>query len=284
MIPNEAAGETDNQDILRTLTWLLKRSEENDTRNREILEQLSEQAEIIRNMQGVRLTGQARNPIGLYEERVEQQRAVQIEKLNSKNFRTWRRELELNMKEIGLWSAIIGEIKDAGTRWERRFTDKELDKAYHILYQSCDTTHKELIVHEPNPHEAWKIIQRLYNPENATSRLMAVREFFRIQMQPEESMDVFIRRFQQTYRDFVAAGHSELEDILVAQHLLLSLSEDYDYVRTVANTIKLSEFTPARIEELLISEAKQRSVSGKERRPSGDVFLAKSKSREVQQN
>jgi hypothetical protein len=77
-------------------------------------------------------------------------------------------------------------------------------------------------------------------------------------METNETMDVYLRRHDLAYRGFLAAGQNPLSESFLAQHILLSLPEEYDYVRSIVNTMTSDDLTTRRVKDILFAEWQQR--------------------------
>jgi hypothetical protein len=73
----------------------------------------------------------------------------------------------------------------------------------------------------------------------------------------------------------VAAGQHELDDSFLAQHLLLSMPEEFDYVRSITNTMKPEELTTKRVTEILTSEWQQRNITRQNNNDNQSIFMTK---------
>jgi transposase InsO family protein len=260
-------------DLNERLEWLSNQCLRSSETNAELMNKLKTQEEIIRNLQTGMMPNIALNQImgGLLDSK-----SVQIVKLTSKNFRTWAKEIEIVFKEQELWNVLLGLKKYPGTISEREFTVKEMEKGYRLIYQSCDDSHREVIVNLTDPKAAWDKINKLYKPDNAMSRLMAMKSFFETKIRTDESMEAYLRRHHQNYRDFVSAGQQELSDSFIAQHILLSLPEEFDYVRSMTNTLKIEDLTIQRVSDILLSEWQQRELmKGKEQTSTQGVYVTR---------
>jgi hypothetical protein len=260
-------------DLSQRVDWLIEQNIKSKEFNDNLMQQLQFQSNLITNLTQRNQSMDFRDLMG----DLRNDKTIQIQKLTNKNFRTWQKEIELIFKENELWELLLGKKKNEGNPNEREFSTKEREKAYRLIYQSCDDGNREVIVNLTDAKSAWDSLLKLYKPDNPMSRLMAMREFFEIKMKPQETMDCFIRRHQQVYRDFVSAGQNQLSDSFLAQHLLLCLPDEYDYVRSIVNTMKLDDLSMQRITEILLAEWKQRSITkSNETIPTSIYFTRKS--------
>jgi hypothetical protein len=269
---NPRVREARDRDLEQRFNWLYNRCEKSDERNEDLARQLTEQARIINQLQTKIMERPDASPRTHNESQT-----TSIAKLNGKNFRTWQKEMEIVLKEMDSWERIQGEKKFAKTRYEREYSTRESDNIYKLIYQSCDDYHRDIIVNISDPKIAWDELEKLFKPNNAMSKLMAMRTFFSIAIKNGETMDAYIRRYLQTYHDFVAAGQHELDDSFLAQHLLLSLPEDFDYVRSITNTLKAEDLSTARVKDILISEWQQRNLTKTSQEKNHGIYFAKTK-------
>lgn len=92
-----------------------------------------------------------------------------IEKLNGKNFKTWKTDLEIALSERNLWTLVNGERDE---REPVNIQDQQL--AYKIIYQSCETHVKDMISDTRDPLVAWKKIEETFNPKNMITQINSV--------------------------------------------------------------------------------------------------------------
>jgi transposase InsO family protein len=258
----------------QNVNWLIEENRRANQRNRDLSLTLQTQGALIEELRERLLPIQDTHQTiaGMGENK-----GLQILKLNGKNYRTWSKEVEMVFKELELWNLLLGNLKNLGPGNEREYTTKEKEKGYRILYQACDDTHREIIVNLTDPKSAWDKLLKLYKPDNAMSRLMAMKEFFDTKIKPNENMDVYLRRHNQNYREYVSAGQQELSDAFLAQHLLLSLSEEFDYIRSITNTLKIEDLTTQRVSDILLSEWKQRELKTSSESSYSSIYFTRSK-------
>jgi hypothetical protein len=187
-------------------------------------------------------------------------REIQVVKLTKLNYRLWSKEITIVLKEIDLLGCCLGEPKFAGTIHERRYTDKDKDKVYRIIFQSCDAFHRELIVDIVDPRLAWERLNEFHVPVNISSRINSVTDFFGVKMGLSEDMETYIRRFNLLYQSFIASGNAPVEEALVAQVLLIGLPSSYSNVRSNVNAMPIQDLSRNRVESLLLSEWHQRNL------------------------
>jgi hypothetical protein len=189
---------------------------------------------------------------------------LKLEKLGSTNFKSWKKELELTLKNIDLWDLVEGRRKFSGTRFERDYTEREKGTAYTILYKSIDQERKRLILHVDDVHEAWEILKRRFEPSDLITKGKAVDDLFSCKMGGGENMERYIMRVRDFYREFLRVGHKALDEQLLVHILLRGLSADFRYVTSMINTMNESDVSFERVCSILEAEWKGRMRGGGE--------------------
>jgi hypothetical protein len=186
---------------------------------------------------------------------------VKIEKLNDTNFRSWKKELEITLKNMDLWDILEGRKKFHGTISEREYTVKEAEIAYAILYKSLDRERKLLIVEVDNVYDAWKILTNKYQPKDLMTKGKTVQELFNCKMKNNEDMEQYINRVNFLYKEFLRVGHKDLDSELIVHVLLQGLGTEFEYVVSMVNTMNPEDVTIERVCNILGAEWKSRKGS-----------------------
>jgi hypothetical protein len=131
------------------------------------------------------------NNNGMNSETSLENKTIQIQKLNDKNYRTWAKEIEIIFREMDFWNLLLGQPKYKDNPNERPYSEKEKERAYRILYQSCDDNHKGIIVNIQDPKIAWENIMKIFKPNNSLSKLLTMKKFFEMRKEENEAMDTF---------------------------------------------------------------------------------------------
>jgi hypothetical protein len=243
--------------ILDEIKELQLRNDEQQRENQRTLNVMERQQDEINRLRGVvRADVRSLEP---YSGPTSDPKSTHVEKLNKSNYRLWETEIEMILKEMDSFEILFGNKKFSGTPNERDFTDKEKERVFRILFQACDSFHREIILDYRDPQQVWEKFASIYKPENLICRIRSVQDFFSIRMNQREDMHDYIKRLNHTYQGFLNAGNSPIEESLVTQIMLIGLSTEFDNVRSIVNTWKTDELTRKRLEEVLLSEWQQKT-------------------------
>jgi hypothetical protein len=172
-----------------------------------------------------------------------------IEKLNGKNFKTWKTDLEIALSERNLWTLVNGE------RDEREPVDiQDQQLAYKIIYQCCETHIKDMISDTRDALVAWRKIQETFNPKNMITQINSVKNLFNVEQKPGEKIIDYISRVRNLYRDYRQTGNDDINDRVIAQLMIIGLDEEFEIVKSMTSTFKNEDLTSVRIEEMLLND------------------------------
>jgi hypothetical protein len=197
---------------------------------------------------------------------------VKVEKLGALNFKSWKKELEITLKNLDLWELIDGKQKFSGTRFEREYTSREKSAAYGILYKSLDQERKNMVIHVDDAREAWLILLKKFEPNDLMTKGKAVGDLFNCRMGGGECMESYIMRVKGLYREFLRVGHKSLDEELLVHVLLRGLTGDFLYVVSMINTMNNCDISFDRVCSILEAEWKSRTKGGGECSNSGALI------------
>jgi hypothetical protein len=186
---------------------------------------------------------------------------LKLEKLNSGNFKTWIKDMQISMKRVKLWGIFEGSKQYEGTEFERDFNETENEDAYAYLYKALDDDRKKLIVDINDAKKAWDMVVKIFQPNDLLTKGKVVEELFGCKMEYREDMKTYLMRVKDLYKEFLRVGHRDLDEELIVHIILKGLSEEYRYIKSMINTMKSSEVSVERICDILISEWNGREKS-----------------------
>ena len=124
---------------------------------------------------------------------------VKIEKLNGKNYTSWKYNAKLVLMERGLWGIANGTETGPVIKEEDKGKDDSVkllkawqlrsDKAYSIIALSVEKSVQVHISHITDVREAWNILQNHFEVTSVSQIVRLSRRFYATTM--EEKEDVF---------------------------------------------------------------------------------------------
>ena len=201
--------------------------------------------------------------------------SIKIEKLNGRNYQTWKYNVKLVLMERGLWGFTqegqeVPPGEDAPAAVKKTFRLRS-DKAYSLIALNVDKDLQVHIASVTNPLDAWKILQKQFEFVSVTQMVRVNRKFFAASMKEGENLIQHL-----TYMTSLAEQLREMAEEIspkkFATVVLGSLPESYDNFLTSLNARKAEELDWESIKGLLIEEHLKR-VEKDEKKESADNAL-----------
>lgn len=205
---------------------------------------------------------------------------TKIDKLNGKNYQSWKYNVKLVLMERGLWGFIEG-LETAPAEGETTAVKNAYklrsDKAYSLIALNVE---KQLQIHissTTDPRVAWETFQKQFESVSITQIVRLNRRFFAATM--EEGADLMQHI---TYMTSLAEQLRELkEDISskkFATTILGSLPESYDAFLTSLNARKADELDWETVSGLLTEEYMKRQEKIKKQESEDALFTKRERS------
>jgi hypothetical protein len=141
-----------------------------------------------------------------------------VEKLNSKNFRTWRKEVRMALEE----RELLGILVDG----EEGYDARNITDAYKIIYVTCGTEMRNLIAQTDSPVQAWKLIIEKFEPKTMMTRIATVQDLFNVRQESGECLSAYLARVRRLHECFLHAGNSDIGNVLLAQLVVIGLRRE----------------------------------------------------------
>ena len=202
---------------------------------------------------------------------------IKIEKLNGKNYQSWKYNIKLVLMERGLWGFTqegqeTPPAETATTAVKNAFRLRS-DKAYSLIALNVE---KDLQVHissVTNPLEAWKILQKQFEFVSVTQIVRINRKFYAASM--KEDADLMQHLTHMTsLAEQLREMKEEISSKKFATVVLGSLPESYDNFLTSLNARNADDLDWENVKGLLIEEYMKRAEkNGKEESTDNALFL-----------
>ena len=186
---------------------------------------------------------------------------IKIEKLNGKNYQSWKYNIKLVLMERGLWGFTqegqeTPPAETATTAVKNAFRLRS-DKAYSLIALNVK---KDLQVHISsviNPLEAWKILQKQFEFVSVTQIVRINRKFYAASM--KEDADLMQHLTHMTsLAEQLREMKEEISSKKFATVVLGSLPESYDNFLTSLNARNADDLDWENVKGLLIEEYMKR--------------------------
>ena len=116
---------------------------------------------------------------------------TKIEKLNGKNYQSWKYNIKLVLMERGLWGFIAGTETapaETATVQVRNAYRLRSDKAYSLIALSVDKSLQVHITSTTDPRIAWETLQKQFEFVSITQIVRLSRKFYAATM--KEGTDI----------------------------------------------------------------------------------------------
>ena len=206
------------------------------------------------------------------------ERLTQIEKLNGKNYQSWKYNMKLVLMEKGLWGIADGsEVKeeddanaDAKTKaktlkeWNLRS-----DKAYSMIALAVEHDLQVHINGTTSAKEAWEKLQNHFNVVSVAHVVRLSRRFYAAEMREEDDLFDFITKMTAVAQE-LRELKEDISEKKFATTILGALPESYESFLSGFNTIAADELKWDNVKGLLTEEYFKRKEKVKQSNALGD--------------
>ena len=182
-----------------------------------------------------------------------------IERLDGKNYQSWKYAINLVLMECGLWGFVDGTETAPGFSAAATVQSAyclRLDKAYSLIALSVHESLQVRISWTTDPREAWEILRKHFEFVSIAQNVRLNRRFYAATM--KEGTDLMEHL---TYMTSLAEPLRELKEEITPQRfaivILGSVPESYDDFISSLNVTKMDELNWDNLKGLLIEEYKK---------------------------
>ena len=180
-----------------------------------------------------------------------------VDKLNSKNYSTWKFKLTHYLIAKDLWGVVDGSETEPTEATVKAQYEKKLKQAMSLIVFSVSDNLMYLITTCKSPKEAWDILQGHFERNTLTNRLFLKKQYFRAVMPEGASVEQHIR-YMKEQTDKLAA----VDDVMTEENqivaLLGSLPDSFSPLVTALEASR-GTLTLSYVQQALISDEQRRS-------------------------
>ena len=185
---------------------------------------------------------------------------TKIEKLNGKNYQSWKYNIKLVLMERGLWGFIAGTetaAAETATVQVRNAYRLRSDKAYSLIALSVDKSLQVHITSTTDLRIAWETLQKQFEFVSITQIVRLNRKFYAATM--KEGTDIIDHlTYMTSLAEQLRELKEEISDKKFATVVPGSLPESYDNFISSLNARNVEKLNWDNIKNLLIEEYMKR--------------------------
>ena len=168
---------------------------------------------------------------------------VRIERLNGRNFQSWKFQMKLVLMEKNLYGFVDGSEVRPGEEGEesvRRKYKTRSEKAYSLIAQSVETSLQIHVSSTTDPKEAWEILQGQFSFVSVAQIVRVTRKFYTANMQEGDDMMAHVTKMTALAQEL-----RELGEVISTQKfatvVLGSLPPSYETYITSLSARKIED-------------------------------------------
>ena len=206
---------------------------------------------------------------------------TKIEKLNGRNYQSWKYNVKLILIECGLWGFTQEDQEtppaaDASATVKSAFGLRS-DKAYSLIALNVKKDLQGHISSTTDPLAAWKILQKQFEFVSVTKIVRLNRKFYTASM--KEGADLMQHLTHMTsLAEQLREMNEEISSKKFATVVLGSLPDSYDNFLTSLNARSADDLDWENVKGLLIEEYMKRSEKNEKEESDNALFISEGKS------
>ena len=170
-------------------------------------------------------------------------------KFNGKNYFTWRRNMETQLKALGQWEVVDGSVTApvaaipdnptadevrAQAAWKLRAA-----RAYAEIALRVEDEYGDVIATSDDPHQGWTILETSYGSRQSGMQAVVNAELTLARWDGQTPITAH-RDHMKTLRTRLAGAGLSITSIQFYQHFINSLPAEYDMVVAIHDPIPLN--------------------------------------------
>ena len=206
---------------------------------------------------------------------------TKIEKLNGRNYQSWKYNVKLILIECGLWGFTQEDQEtppaaDASATVKSAFRLRS-DKAYSLVALNVKKDLQGHISSTTDPLAAWKILQKQFEFVSVTKIVRLNRKFYTASK--KEGADLMQHLTHMTsLAEQLREMNEEISSKKFATVVLGSLPDSYDNFLTSLNARSADDLDWENVKGLLIEEYMKRSEKNEKEESDNALFVSEGKS------
>uniref|UniRef100_T1JMZ6 CCHC-type domain-containing protein n=1 Tax=Strigamia maritima TaxID=126957 RepID=T1JMZ6_STRMM len=180
---------------------------------------------------------------------------LSFKKLNELNYVSWKRDMLACLASKGISDFIDPKhvLAVGSTPAEIRQFNNDKSKAGGMIFLEIEDKLKCLLDGITEPDKRWEKLAKTYEPKSKARIAHLLGQFHLAQMQPNESIILFLNRIRQLSRDLELAG-KKIDYSDIAYRMLCTLPPQYDVIVSQIYKWSDDDMKPTKVEEALIEE------------------------------
>lgn len=177
-----------------------------------------------------------------------------VEKLNDKNYSTWKYEMKLVLIDRDLFEYVSNKKpeKDVPANW-----DKNDKKAMAAIGLSVEKTQQQHIRKCATAYDAWNALKEFHQRNSLSVKLRLLRNLWNVKLPEGGNMSEHLHEIGGLIDELEDAGETLTNHLTVAL-ILSSLPESYDTIITALENTKEADFSVEYVKGKLIDEWKRK--------------------------
>lgn len=188
---------------------------------------------------------------------VQQKIGYMVEPLNGSNYHNWKFRMLMLLAENDVAGCVnheyVQDVEDTKCELDR----KKENRAKNLIVQCVDDSQIENLRDKVSAYQMWKCLENLYEKKGLPGQLFLKRKLQSMKLSEGESVDTFLRNFDEVVRQLKSTG-AELKDDDIICNLLLSLPKSFEVVVTVIENMPTESLTLEFVKSKLRAEEEKR--------------------------
>ena len=185
-----------------------------------------------------------------------------IDKLNGKNWSTWKFQMKHLLLAKGLWGLVDGSetLAEEANAAARADFQKKSQRTFSTIVLAIGTAHLYLVTSCEQPGEAWNELKKHFERDTLTNKLFLKKQYFRLEMTERTSIEKPLKHMKELTDRLAAIGAPiDEEDQVVT--LLGSLPISYATLVTALES-RGDDLTLNYVQQALVHEEQKMQEQG----------------------
>lgn len=177
-----------------------------------------------------------------------------LERLDNRNYPTWRYKMSLHLKSKGLWSVVEGmlptgdEDMETMAAWEKQNVD-----ALNTLVQTLSSSQTSYVLNQSTAKGAWQKLEEVHRGKVIEKKVALKRTLNTINWTKQESATDYMQRVESLGEELRALGET-LDDAELAAIAIQGLPRAYHGVARSFDVCAMGDITVEKVRYALLRE------------------------------
>ena len=182
------------------------------------------------------------------------------------DYPNWRKSMTLLLQQEGLLSWIKSEDQVDITKIQDEFSKYKLrqhkERTVALLKSALSPEVQVLVEDLEDPSTIWKTLEDNFTTTARVNSIIALNEFNRVTRNYDETLPMYIARFEAAYKKVQEAGETVPETHRIYR-IIQSLPAEFDYLVREFDKMNEAEFTLTKVKATIIDEYNRKMQRGK---------------------